>query len=237
MTALGLSASSFMCSSTGPNGTCQGATQAVQRAFIDLQTEINRVGRAFGVTKIATDGKIGPKTVAAVITVADRLGDKLRGDLDRALSDLLIEVEGSPTTARDVAGNVGAITAALKRDGAAERPWSILTAAQTAVQTILDAGAAGNQPPVAPGTPAPNPVPATTSPWAGYAPAPGALIDPYGAPAPPPAYTAAPGWPLWLKIALGVGAAAGVGGLTAALVSRGRSHGARVAGVGCSCQR
>lgn len=229
MTALGLAASSFICSSTGPNGVCQGTTQATQRAFVDLQTEINRVGRTYGVTKIATDGKIGPKTVAAVITVADRLGDVLKGDLDRALGDLVIEVEGSPTTARDVASNVEAITAALKRDGSVEKPWSVLTAAQGAVHTFVDnVTAAATAPPAA----------ANPSPWAGYAP-PGALIDPYAAAptAPPPVeYTSAPRWPTWLKITLGIGAAAAVGGAAAALVSRPRRRQARVAGVGCSCR-
>lgn len=228
MTALGLAASSFICSSTGPNGMCQGTTQATQRAFIDLQNEINRLGRTFGVTKIATDGKIGPKTVAAVLAVADRLSDKLKGDLDRALDDLRIEVEGSPTTARDVASNVEAITAALKRDGAVEKPWSVLTAAQDVVHTFVDnITAAATAPPAA----------ATPSPWAGYAP-PGALVDPYAAtPAPPPVeYTSAPRWPTWLKITLGIGAAAAAGGVAAALVSRPRRRQARVAGVGCSCR-
>ena len=238
MNALGVSASSFMCSSPGPNGVCQGSTQATQRVFLELQTEINRVGRTYGVTKIATDGKIGPKTVAALVTVATRLGDKLgTTNLDSALDGLLFEVEGSPTTPHEIALNAEAITAALQRDGAAESQWSVLTA----IQNAAAAAAAGFAPAATPTTPtAPTAPAATGGDWVSAYGADGhrlpAPIDPYTAP-PPPAYTAAPGWPTWLKIALGVGAAAGVGGLTAALVSRRSRRGARVAGVGCACRR
>lgn len=215
MTALGVPATSFMCSSTGPTGTCQGTTSAVQRIFIELQTEVNRHARGFGITKIATDGKIGPKTLSALLMVVDRLGNAAGANLDKSLEALIIEVDDAPTTPRDVALNAEAITAALKRDGVAEQPWSVLTAAQGFINQIIDAGAAATHQPPAP-APAPAPSPPVYAGGANYAaPAPpGQLIDPYAA----AVILQPPTMPAWLKIALVVGAATGIGGLTAALV-------------------
>lgn len=249
MTALGAPASNFVCNSTGTSGVCQGTTAATQQAFIALQTEVNRVGRSFGVTKIATDGKIGPKTMSALAMLADRLSAKLRGQLDPSLDVFLIEAEAgvAPTTPRDVALNAETITAALKRDGAIDAPWSVMTAAQSAIHQAVDnVVSAVSQP--TPAAQASQAAPLWTGagapPWQGpwtdadgrvhngwYAPT-GAPINPY-----PGASTApvqpAPRMPLGLKIGLGVTAAAIVGGVIAAIARPRRG----VAGVSCACQR
>lgn len=221
MTALGMAASSFVCSSTGTSGVCQGTTQAAQRAFTALQTEINRVGSGYGVTKLAVDGKLGPKTLSALLMLVDRLQTKLGASLDRTLDMLLIESDEYPTTPRTVAMNVEAITAALSRDGATEQPWGPYTVVKDVVNTFMtNAGAAVQAAQTAPAATVPTPT--TVAP---------ALVDPYAVVVTP----ARPGMPLGLKLGLGAAAVAIVAGVTAALTRSRRS--ARVAGVGCACTR
>ena len=246
MTALGAAASSFVCSSTGSTGVCQGTTRATQQAFYALQTEINRVGRTFGITKIAVDGKIGPKTVSALLMLTDRLNAKLGAQLDGALSALLVEIEGSPTTPRDLALNAEAITAALTRDGAADSPWSVYTAVRDAATAAVDNITAAVQA-------APTQTATTSTPAVGTKdnpvvthPAPGVTVlrwtengIPYSAThydnAPNVAPQPSPSIPLGLKIGLGLAAAVILGGV-AAVAARPR-RAARVAGVGCACGR
>jgi hypothetical protein len=148
--ALGTITSSFVC---GSSGTCVGSTQATQQAFIALQTQMNRVGGAYGITRVDVDGKLGPRTLTAMMNLAAALGRKLGGNLDPAIEELIIET-GTPVTTRDLAINAERLTAALQRGGTGAEAWSVLTSIRDVAQQIIATGAAAPQlPPASAGTP------------------------------------------------------------------------------------
>lgn len=121
---LGTAASTYACSA----GVCVGRTSATQRTFLDLQTQVNRLGVPFGLTRLATDGKLGPTTLRTLLQLVDRLQGQLGNErLDPALANLLITLDGQPTTVDEVAANAEAIVGALQRDGAIGGSWGILT--------------------------------------------------------------------------------------------------------------
>ncbi len=237
---LGTAASTYACSA----GVCVGRTTATQRTFLDLQTQVNRLGAPYGLTRLAADGKLGPTTLRTLLQLADRLQGQLGNErLDPALANLLITLEGQPTTVNEVAANADAIVAALQRDGAVGGEWSILATIRDMASQLATGGTA---PPaasaVAPATPSPS---APRAPVGG-----GGLIDPYPQPmspmtpttpaAPatvptqivvsPPAYTptapafAPTGFP-WRTVGIIAGSVVGGGvivGVIAALIGRRR---------------
>ncbi len=227
---LGVATAAFVCTA---NGTCSGTTQAAQRAFIALQTQINRVGVSHGVTKLTVDGKLGPATLRSMVNLATALAARLGSNLDPAIEEIVIEVEGRPTTTRDLALNAERITAALVRDGASEPQWSLVTTMRDIAAGLVRASAAGSQstptPVTAPASPLPiNPYPTTVSVGPSNTPPATGWIPP---PAPPvvqqpphivdtsavPGARPAPPW--WVIAAGAVGATVVVGGL-AALIAR-----------------
>lgn len=202
-TSLGVASSGYRCSGT----TCIGTNADAQRAFLALQTEINRLGRAFGLSKIDVDGKIGPNTVRALVTLADRLTSKLgTGTADDVLSTLLIEIDGrNATTAEDVAAKAEVITAALQRDGMAQAPRSIYLAARNQMNQFINAGFATAPPPSAHGAGATDPygvVPGGAAPPNGGLPTVPVVYGDQALPSPPAS------WKVW----------AAIGGLAAAAV-------------------
>lgn len=217
----GIATSSFTCSA---NGTCSGVGYAVQTLFMDLQKQVNRLGVAYGITRLdPVDGKLGPATLRAVTQLALNLSQKLGSNLDSALEDLLIETSG-PTTSRDVALNADGIVAALKRDGVAAKPWSVLTAVKDFAAQIVATGGAAADAQIPPDTsmvfnPNQNTVPVATA-----AQAAATWATATAAQAQQAAYTALPKpgtipWP----VILGVGAVAVVGGVAAALFGKAKS--------------
>jgi len=230
---LGTAASTYACSA----GVCVGRTTATQRTFLDLQTQVNRLGAPYGLTRLAADGKLGPTTLRTLLQLADRLQSQLGNErLDPALANLLITLEGQPTTVNEVAANADAIVAALQRDGAVGGEWSILAtirdmASQLATGGTAPPAAAPSAPrapvnqgglidpyaqPLAPMTPTAPPAPATV-------PTQVVVSPPVYAPAPVP--YAAPGFP-WRTVGIIAGSVVGGGvivGVIAALISRRRA--------------
>ncbi|MBK7823126.1 MAG: hypothetical protein IPJ61_19255 [Tessaracoccus sp.] len=179
---LGTAASTYACSA----GVCVGRTSATQRTFLDLQTQVNRLGAPFGLTRLAADGKLGPTTLRTLLQLIDRLQGQLGNErLDPALANLLITLDGRPTPVDEVAANAEAIVGALQRDGAIGGSWGILTTIRDMAGQIVSSGAAA-------ATSAASAVaPATSSPSAPRAPVgSGGLIDPYPLPMPPMTPTA-----------------------------------------------
>jgi hypothetical protein len=182
MQELGTAASTYACTA----GVCVGRTSATQRTFVDLQTQINRLGPGYGLTRLATDGKLGPTTLRTLLMLIDRLQGQLGNErLDPVLANLLITLDGQPTTVDEVAANADGIVAALQRDGAIGGSWGILTTIRGMASQIVSSGAAA-------ATSAASAVaPATSSPSAPRAPVgSGGLIDPYPLPMPPMTPTA-----------------------------------------------
>lgn len=223
---LGATTSSFVCSA---NGTCQGTTQATQRAFIALQTQINRVGVNYGITKLSTDGKLGPLTLRAALNLAAALGSRLGANLDPALDELLIEIDGQSTGTRDLALNAEAITAALVRDGQKPSTWSVLETMRDIAQGIVAQGAASPElPPSSAGTPI-DPYGSPTVVQPPVTPGPQSPINTWTYPPPlmtqPSAANASPPAPLpstktgWVVAGV-IGAVAVVGGVIAAVAGR-----------------
>lgn len=231
---LGTAASTYACSA----GVCVGRTSATQRTFLDLQTQVNRLGVPFGLTRLATDGKLGPTTLRTLLQLVDRLQGQLGNErLDPALANLLITLDGQPTTVDEVAANAEAIVGALQRDGAIGGSWGILTTIRDMASQIVNSSAGTTPPSEAPSAPrAPT--------------AQGGLIDPYAQPlapmtptappppasvptqivvsppvyAPAPAVYAAPGFP-WRTVGIIAGSVVGGGvivGVIAALIGRRR---------------
>lgn len=204
---LGVASTGYMCSGT----TCQGTNQAAQHAFIALQTEINRLGRVYGTSRIDVDGKLGPTTLRAIVTLAERIFDRLTVNTDGALRDLLLEIDDrNATTVRDLAEKAEVLTAALQRDGMAQAPRSIYTAVRNQMQQIIDVDTYG---PGAGGAPAvPNP---PTFPGGGNSLTPQGFdpANPWPVPTGPgPSQSASPAivsrFPASWKVWAGVGAAA-----------------------------
>lgn len=235
---LGATSASFVCSA---NGTCQGQTRATQQAFIALQTQINRVGVRYAITKVSTDGKLGPLTLRAMVNLAHALASALGSNLDPAIEEIIIEVDDKPTTTRDLALNAERIATALERDGAKAGTWSVLESIRDVAQQIVANGAAAPQvPPLDTRTPldpyqttAPESAPTRTPDWWAATVAATAAAN---QPAPPPPVAAKAGVPGW-AIAAGVGTVAVVGGLIAALAGKGGgvSGTRRRRQLGCAC--
>lgn len=233
-TQLGTAAPTYTCSA----GTCVGRTPTTQRAFLDLQTQVNRLGVAFGLTRLAVDGRLGPVTLRTLLQLVDRLQGQLGNDrLDPVLANLLITLNDQPTTVDEVAANAEAIVAALQRDGAIGGSWSILTTIRDMANQIVSGGtttAPPSETPSAPRAPTPdggliNPYPQPLPPVTPTAPPPPATI-PTQIVVSPPAYAPAPaayaptGFP-WRMVGIIAGAVVGGGaivGVVAALVSRRR---------------
>jgi hypothetical protein len=220
--ALGATTASFVC---GSSGTCTGSTRATQEAFIALQTQINRVGVSYGITKIATDGKIGPLTLRAMTNLARGLAAKLGGNLDPIVEELIIEDPTHPVTTADLAINAERLAAALQRDGTRAETWGPLNTIREIAQQIVAAGGAAPQvPPISAGVPL-DPYRSTTvpqppaTPYPATAPNLWAYVPPTSGQSPAPYITALPRLsPLW--IAIGVGALALFGGVVAAVARR-----------------
>lgn len=231
---LGVATSSFTCGSTG---VCVGTTRVTQELFHELQRQINRVGAKFGITRLTVDGKLGQATLRSAVRLALELSNQLSTNLDRSLEELIIGMgdEGMAATTRDLALNADVLVAALKRDGVAEQPWSVLTTITETLTQIAANGAAAMNTPVPNNGQVINPYPATTvTPPAPTTPAQWADVVATSAPAPamPPVATSAvpaidwtpPGLPGWM-FAAGLGVVAVVGGTVAAVVGRRRSAG------------
>lgn len=218
-------------------GVCVGRTSTTQRAFIDLQTQVNRLGAPFGLTRLALDGKLGPTTLRTLLQLVARLQEQLGNDrLDPTLMNLLITLNDQPTTVDEVAANAEAIVAVLQRDGVIGGSWGILTTIRDMADQIVNGGTT---------------TPPSQAPSAPQAPVPaGGLIDPYPQPSPPmtptlspppatvptqivvspPVYTSAPttyvaaGFP-WRMVGIVAGAVVSGGvvvGVIAALIGRRR---------------
>lgn len=219
--ALGAATSTFVC---GSSGTCTGSTKATQEAFLALQTQINRVGVTYGITKLSVDGKLGPKTLQAMTNLARALAANLGGNLDPAIEELVIETD-VPVTTQTLALNAERLADALSRDGARASTWSVLTTIRDVAQQIVTQGAAAPQlPPASGGTPIdPYTSPTVVQP----APVPPPVTAPnvwsYPPPVAPPASAMpalpdrrTPGW----AIAAGIGFVAVIGGVVAAFARR-----------------
>lgn len=242
----GVATSSFVCSA---NGTCSGTTAKTQTQFMDLQKQINRVGISYGISKIDTDGRIGPTTLRVLVSLAGYLSQKLGSNLDRALEDLIIEY-GEPTTTRDVASNADVITAALQRDGMGSSPWDVFASVKGVVQQILDAGGAAptavNPAAVVNADTSTVPQASAASPVASWSPEmTAAAIASLGPSSTTPATTSAVSaisMPAPWKIGVGIGVAAVLGGIVAAVAHKPRATGVsgsrrarRRRGLGCAC--
>lgn len=183
---LGSVASSFTC---GSSGVCIGTVQATQRAFIALQTEINRVGAGYGITKLSTDGKIGPATLQSMVNLAKAIQRKLGTNTDPIIEQVIFGFgDGAPTSTRDLALSAETITDALRRDGSAPQPWSVIQSIKDMAAQVIAAGAVQTTVPATSGGTTPiNPYPTTQppAPITNYPPAPVSVT-------PPPA-----SWPGW----------------------------------------
>lgn len=234
---LGATTASFVCSA---NGTCQGQTRPTQQAFIALQTQINRVGVHYGITKVSTDGKLGPLTLRAMVNLAHGLATKLGSNLDPAIEELIIELNDQPATTRDLALNAERLVAALERDGAQASTWSVLQTMRDVAQQVIATGAATPQVPPLDNRGPIDPYQTTMSPpilptrdW--YATT--TSTNAAAATAPPAPQAARAGVPGW-AVAAGAGAVVVIGGLLAALAGRGGGvSGARRRSLGCACGR
>lgn len=229
--ALGVVRSSFTCS-VGGNSTCQGTTGATQRTFQGLQTQINRVGVRYGTTRLAVDGKVGPTTVRVLLQLVSALQQQLQDSLDPSLSALLVELEGQPTTAQDVALDADRLFAALGRDGAKEGAWAVLTSIKDiAAQLVAASGSPTTSSAPTPGGGLINPYPDT--PAAPQTP----IVTQLPATIPTSTTVWSPGWPapttasgifqtgipMW-AVAVGAGVLTLIGSVVAAVVhSRRRS--------------
>lgn len=210
-----IQAATFTCSNAAVTGVCRGLTSGSRDVFLALQREINRVANMYGLKRIdPVDAKIGPQTVTVLKAVVDRLSTQLGSKIDPALDAVLVEVEGSPTTPREIALAADDITNALARGGAPGDALAVLTkyAADVAGKIV------GTVPSLIPGlTPAASAAPAVApakSPWTDYTPG-GAEAAAATANLPMPANL-----PMWAKLAIGVGAAAGIAGLVVAVFRR-----------------
>lgn len=150
--ALGAPASSFTC---GATGVCIGQTLATQRAFIELQTQINRVGVSYGISRIATDGKIGPATLMAMTNLARAIHRKHGANTDPEIEQVIFGYgDGAPTSTRDLALSAERIVDALSRDGVRAQTWSVLqTIKDMAQQVVTSGGVAPTVPPISTSTP------------------------------------------------------------------------------------
>lgn len=141
-TSLGVAASNYYCTTK----TCFSRNAATKRIFIDLQRQIIRLSPQFGIAKIADDGEIGPKTLAAMVFLADRLTSKLGVTADSVLGDLLLEInDRNATTVTDLANNAESIIAALKRDGVSatyQPPAQVATQSPVVIEVTPAAGGA-----------------------------------------------------------------------------------------------
>lgn len=246
----GVATSNFTCSGTG---VCSGVNFTTQTLFMDLQKQVNRLGPQFGITRLDPDGKLGSATLRAINSLVLSLSQKLGSNLDRSLEDLLIG-QGDPdlqSTTKDLALNADSIVAALKRDGVAETPWSVLTAVRDFATQIIETGGAAADATVPPPAQVVNPTaitvvaPSAPPPAGQWSTLPGiAPAGPVTAPASAASAAAAlpvsklPHVPLWL-VAAGVGIVTVVGGATIALAGRKKSGGVsgprRRRGLGCAC--
>lgn len=149
---LGAVASSFTC---GSSGVCIGSTSATQRTFIELQTQINRVGVGYGISRIATDGKIGPATLTAMVNLAKAIHRKHGAATDPEIEQVIFGYgDGAPTSTRDLALSAERITDALSRDGVRAQTWSVLqTIKDMAQQVVASGGVAPTVPPISTTTP------------------------------------------------------------------------------------
>ena len=101
-------ASSYSCS---PNAVCSG-----NPIFGQLQTELNRVRQVYGLpADVATDGKIGVATLAALIKTAQAI-DALGMQRDAVLDDY-VHYDISGVSPKDLASEADVVLAALKRNG------------------------------------------------------------------------------------------------------------------------
>jgi hypothetical protein len=243
----GVATSNFYCSA----GVCSGIGYTTQLLFMDLQKQVNRLGLQFGITKLDPDGRLGPATLRSINSLVLSLSQRLGSNLDRALEDLLIG-QGDPdlqTTTKDLALNADTIVAALKRDGVAETPWSVLTAVKDFATQIIETGGAAADATVPPPATVVNPTaisvvtPSSLPPAGQWSALPGNATVP-AMTAPPVATSAAsalpvkqlPHVPTWM-IAAGVGLVVVVGGAAAALSSRKKPgvSGTRRRQLGCAC--
>jgi hypothetical protein len=200
---LGAAASSFTC---GSSGVCTGRTSTTQRAFIALQTEINRVGIGYGITKLATDGKIGPATLQSMVNLAKAIQRKLGANTDPIIEQVIFGFgDGAPTSTRDLALSAETITEALQRDGAAMQTWSVIQSIKDMAQQIIATGGAQPTVPATGGGATPiNPYPTMPSP------PPVSMVSvPPGPPAPAlPTPLVISVVPTWVKVVGGIGAVA-----------------------------
>lgn len=212
LAATSLGATSGYTCSIG--GVCVGSTVAKQQAFLTLQREANRVAAFLGITgRIATDGRIGPQTVALVRQIADRAA--ARGPIDQALDDVRIE-QTPAQDAKDLAASAEAVTAALQRNGQPTTGGPMASVADF-VNNIVANGQAAPQTPTLPPGSGPLAPPSNTLP---------VPIDPY--PPAPPAGSASPPivfsspWGSW-QLAAGVAVGLTVLGVILAVFLRPRS--------------
>jgi hypothetical protein len=153
---LGAVASSFTC---GSSGVCIGSTSGTQRAFIELQTQINRVGVGYGISRIATDGKIGPATLTAMVNLAKAIYRKHGATTDPEIEQVIFGYgDGAPTSTRDLALSAERITDALTRDGVRAQTWSVLQTIKDMAQQVVTSGTVSpSVPPLSPTTTPVNP--------------------------------------------------------------------------------
>lgn len=111
-------------------GTCSGTTPQQIAQFKQLQSELNRVRKRYGLpADVTVDGKIGAGTLAKLIKLATKLvGDRNLGDkVDKAIEAFAVGIAGGTATSspdfvglpstKMIAGNASAIIQALGRDG------------------------------------------------------------------------------------------------------------------------
>lgn len=196
-------------------GVCVGTTAVEQQLFLALQREANRAAAYFGiVTRISTDGKIGPQTVGLVRQIADKA--VMRGPIDQALDD--VRVERTPAQdAKDLAADAAAVTRALQRNGAPLTGAPMASVADFVNNIVANGQLAPQTPPLAPTSP-PLAPPSTVLPTP---------IDPYppgpvlpGSASPPIVFSSP--WASW-QVAAGIAGGLAVLGIILAVFLRPRS--------------
>lgn len=118
---IGASSSSYSCSMSG---VCTATSAAQAAIFMRLQQQLNRVRSMFGLpADVVTDGKIGAKTAAKLIRLAEQVEARLGSGADRIMTYYAVTTP-EPTASR-VASEALAIVQALERNGMSAAAWSV----------------------------------------------------------------------------------------------------------------
>lgn len=97
-------------------GKCRGGSPAMVTLFRQLQSEINRVRKVYGLTAdLAVDGVIGPATAARLIRLARTISSRV-SNVDPTIDTYAIETADLPGP-EQVAADATALVQALRRDG------------------------------------------------------------------------------------------------------------------------